>query len=459
METVDIKSLFQLLKKYTLLIFTTAMIGVGIAACLTFFYLTNQYSASTQVLVTQANDNTNTVQSTEVQANIQMVNTYSIIMQSKDLLKKVAKEYPNYTAKDLRKNVVVASDSNSQVINITVTDDDPRLAVSIVNRLTELFIEESQDLIKTNRVSILSRAYFEDSRQPSGPNHKIHLVIGLLVGVFISLMIIVIKELFDTTLKTEEMVEEALQLPFLGGINQINTENKGTKNKKKNKRKERKERAETILCRENGKSIPYEQMKNIRTSIQFASTKEFNSLMVISPESGTGKSFISTNLALAYAEQGKKVLLVDTDLRRPSIQKMFNKRNTMGVTDVLTGQSVIQDCIQKTMFDNLSILTSGYTPPNPAELLESDEMKQLVAELTDIYDMVIFDTPPVLAVVDSLLLSPLVDGSIFVVRSGYTDQSGAIKAVEKIRATNSRLIGTVLNGKKLKGKGHAFDYY
>lgn len=456
METVDIKSLLQLLKKYNLLIFTSAIIGVGIAACLTFFYLTNQYSASTQVLVTQANDNANTVQSTEVQANIQMVNTYSIIMQSKDLLKKVAQDYPQYTVKELRKKLVIASDSNSQVINVTVTDEDPRLAVAIVNRLTDIFIQESKGLIKTNIVSVLSRAYLEDSEQPSGPNHKIHLVIGLLIGLFMSIIIIITKELFDTSLKTEEMIEETLHLPFLGGIYQLNKEKKGKKHNKKNKRKER---ANTILSRENAKSIPYEQMKNIRTSIQFASTKELKSLMVISPESGTGKSFISANLAVSYAEQGKKVLLVDTDLRRPSIQKVFNKKNTMGITNILTGQSSIHNCVQETIFENLSVLTSGHTPPNPAELLESDEMKQLITELTNSYDIVIFDTPPVLAVVDSLLLSPLVDGAVFVVRSGYTDQNGAIKAVGKIKSTNSRIVGTVLNGKKIKGKGSEFEYY
>ena len=225
------------------------------------------------------------------------------------------------------------------------------------------------------------------------------------------------------------------------------------------KRIKDKKRLNIILNRENAKSIPYEQMKNIRSSIQFASTKELKSLIVTSPESGTGKSFVATNLALTYAEQGKKVLLVDTDLRRPTIHKMFGKENILGITSVLTGQETIENCVQDTIFNSLTILTSGFLPPNPAELLESEEMKEIIQQLTTDYDVVIFDAPPVLPVVDSALLSTLVDGVIFVIRSRYTEQSAAVKAVEKIKASGSRIIGTVLNDKNAKDSGYEAEYY
>ncbi|ATF26558.1 CpsD/CapB family tyrosine-protein kinase [Brochothrix thermosphacta] len=220
-----------------------------------------------------------------------------------------------------------------------------------------------------------------------------------------------------------------------------------------------KKRLNIILNRENAKSIPYEQMKNIRSSIQFASTKELKSLIVTSPESGTGKSFVATNLALTYAEQGKKVLLVDTDLRRPTIHKMFGKENILGITSVLTGQETIDDCVQDTIFNSLTILTSGFLPPNPAELLESEEMKAIIKQLTTDYDIVIFDAPPVLPVVDSALLSTLVDGVIFVIRSRYTEQGAAVKAVEKIKSAGSRIIGTILNDKSSKDSGYEAEYY
>lgn len=229
METFDIKYIVQIIKKYKMFIFSSALIGVITAACISFLIFTNIYSASTQVLVTQANDNTEKVHSSEVQANIQMVNTYSIILKSKDLLKSVAKDYLEYSVKNLYKKITVTSDSNSQVINVTVTDTNPNTAVSIANNLTDKFIKKSTDLIKTNSVSVLSRAYIEDSRQPSGPNHKIHLIIGLLTGLFVTSIIIVFRELFDTTFKTEDSVEDALQLPILGVINEVNNFSKGRK--------------------------------------------------------------------------------------------------------------------------------------------------------------------------------------------------------------------------------------
>lgn len=229
--------------------------------------------------------------------------------------------------------------------------------------------------------------------------------------------------------------------------------------KKNKKTRNNKAQIDSILSQDSERSIPYEQIKNIRSSIQFASTKEVKSLMVTSSESGAGKSFISTNLALSFAEQELNVLLVDTDLRRPTIHKLLGKRNSHGITNVLIGSETIEECVQETEFHNLSILTSGFLPPNPAELLGSDEMKLLVEELTNAYDIVIFDTPPVLPVVDATLLSNFVDGVIFVVRSGYTDQHAAIKAVEKLRFAGSKIIGAVLNGKSLKEIGYYSEYY
>lgn len=236
METFDLKYIFQMIKKYKGLIISSALTGLMLATYVTFFYLTSIYSASTQILVTQANQ-TNTVQNSEVQANIQMVNTYSIILKSKDLMKEVAQDFPQYTAKEIERNLVVTSDSNSQVINVIVKNEYPRVAVAIVNEITDKFIKRSQNLIQTNEVSVLSKSYIEDSLIPSGPNHKIHLAIGVLAGLFIAFMIIIVKEMFDTTLKNEESIEEILKLPILGSINHVNKPAKGRSRREKKKSK------------------------------------------------------------------------------------------------------------------------------------------------------------------------------------------------------------------------------
>ncbi|MBC1403200.1 YveK family protein [Listeria booriae] len=222
---MDIKLIFQTIKRNSRLIIGLAIIGILAAGAVTFFVIPKGYSATTQILVTQAKE-TDNAQSSEVQANIQMVNTYSVILKSKQLLKEVAKEYPQYTSNDIEKMMMVTSDSNSQVINLKVRNKDPHVAVNIANTVTNQFVDYTSNLIKSNNVSILSKAYIEDSQKPSSPNHNMHLAIGLLVALFLSFVIIVLKEVFDNTIKTQDEIEELLKLPILGTVNQIEKGNK-----------------------------------------------------------------------------------------------------------------------------------------------------------------------------------------------------------------------------------------
>ncbi|KGL43702.1 hypothetical protein EP57_02185 [Listeria booriae] len=224
-DSMDIKLIFQTIKRNSRLIIGLAIIGILAAGAVTFFVIPKGYSATTQILVTQAKE-TDNAQSSEVQANIQMVNTYSVILKSKQLLKEVAKEYPQYTSNDIEKMMMVTSDSNSQVINLKVRNKDPHVAVDIANTVTNQFVDYTSNLIKSNNVSILSKAYIEDSQKPSSPNHNMHLAIGLLVALFLSFVIIVLKEVFDNTIKTQDEIEELLKLPILGTVNQIEKGNK-----------------------------------------------------------------------------------------------------------------------------------------------------------------------------------------------------------------------------------------
>lgn len=222
---MDIKLIFQTIKRNNRLIIMLACAGILLAGAFTFFVIPKGYSATTQILVTQAKE-TDNAQSSEVQANIQMVNTYSVILKSKQLLKEVAKVYPQYTSNDIAKMMMVTSDSNSQVINLKVNNKDPHVAVDIANTVSSKFVDYTSDLIKSNNVSILSKAYMEDSAKPSSPNHNMHLAIGLLAALFLSFIIIVLKEVFDNTIKTQDEIEQLLKLPILGTVNQIEKGNK-----------------------------------------------------------------------------------------------------------------------------------------------------------------------------------------------------------------------------------------
>ncbi|KPB05747.1 CpsD/CapB family tyrosine-protein kinase [Bacillus sp. CHD6a] len=207
------------------------------------------------------------------------------------------------------------------------------------------------------------------------------------------------------------------------------------------------------------KSPISEQYRTIRTNIQFSSVdQQLRSIMVTSSGPSEGKSTTASNLAVVNAQQGKKVLFVDADLRKPTAHYTFQQENFRGLTTILTRQTSLSETIQPTRIANLDILTSGPIPPNPAELLSSKAMEDLLAAVYHSYDLVIFDTPPVLAVTDAQILANQCDGTVLVIASGATDKDSAIKAKELLNSAKAKLLGVVLNMKKLKESSYYYYY-
>ncbi|WP_442596743.1 CpsD/CapB family tyrosine-protein kinase [Neobacillus sp. D3-1R] len=202
-----------------------------------------------------------------------------------------------------------------------------------------------------------------------------------------------------------------------------------------------------------------EQYRTIRTNIQFSSIDEtIQSLMVTSAGPGDGKSTTVANLAIVFAQQGKKVLLVDADLRKPTVHYTFLLDNNKGLTNVLTKQVTLVDAVNQSDIENLYLLTSGPIPPNPAELLGSKSMEDLLEEAHQQFDLVLFDTPPVLAVTDAQILANKCSGTILVVNSGKTEIEGATKAKELLLSAKGKLLGVVLNQKKAKDSQYYYYY-
>jgi protein-tyrosine kinase len=202
-----------------------------------------------------------------------------------------------------------------------------------------------------------------------------------------------------------------------------------------------------------------EQYRTIRTNIQFSSVDEsIKSLLITSSGPGEGKSTTVANLAIVFAQQGKRVLLIDADLRKPTVHYTFQLNNHIGLTNVLTKQSTIEASVNKTDIDNLFVMSSGPIPPNPAELLGSKAMDEFLEAALQQYDMVIFDTPPVLAVTDAQILANKCNGTILVVNSGKTEIEPAVKAKELLVSSNGKLLGVVLNNKKVKDSQYYYYY-
>lgn len=215
-----------------------------------------------------------------------------------------------------------------------------------------------------------------------------------------------------------------------------------------------------LIAKTAPKSPITEQYRTIRTNIQFSAVDiPIRSLMVTSSGPGEGKSTTVSNLAVVFAQQGKKVLLIDSDLRRPTLHFTFGFTNTIGLTNALTRQIHLNESIRKTDVENLYFMPSGPIPPNPAELLGSAAMDQLIADLYEMFDLILFDVPPVLAVADAQVMANQVDAAILVVSSGMTNKEAAIKAKEILEQTKSKLLGAVLNNKEEDRSTYYYYYY
>lgn len=194
-------------------------------------------------------------------------------------------------------------------------------------------------------------------------------------------------------------------------------------------------------------SVVSEQFRTIRTNIQFSMVdKDLKTVVVTSAGPASGKSIISANLAAVFANEEKKVLLVDADLRKPTVHKTFKVRNNDGLTTLLTDRKKkLADVIFRTHSDGLYVLTSGPIPPNPAELLSSGRMSEINEEMLEFFDLIVFDMPPLLAVTDAQVMASKADGTIFVVPTGQVNKDQVKKSAQLLKNVNANVLGAILN--------------
>lgn len=213
-----------------------------------------------------------------------------------------------------------------------------------------------------------------------------------------------------------------------------------------------------FLVNEKPTSLLAEAYRGIRTSIEYSSVdKKIKTLLVTSAEPGEGKSTVCGNLAFVLSQGGKKVIIVDCDLRKPSINKKFKLSNNRGLTDFLIGKVKFEDIVNNIQ-DNLYVITSGNKATNPAEVVSSVAMEKLIEDLGEKYDYVILDTPPVKRINDGIVLSTKVDGVVYVVRAGQTKQKDILEGYKALEAVKANVIGSVLNGVS-KSKNDYYYYY
>jgi capsular exopolysaccharide synthesis family protein len=378
----------------------------------------------------------------------QRVKSYVDVLTSNRLAQAiVAKQPDGLSADTVQAGITAEVVPDTVLVRATVTDGDRARALRIAQALAIEFPELVRTLetppkgtAATVGVQIIAEPRLADS--PVAPQPFRNIGLGAVLGLIIGAGAAALRESLDTSVRSAEMLAKATGAPVLSAIP---FDPKAEKS--------------PLIIEGSAQSTRAEAMRQLRTNLQFVNVdRPIKTLVVTSAVPGEGKSSTSINLGIAFAEAGKRVILIDADLRRPKVAEYLGLEGAVGLTNLLAGQVQIGDALQPWGGSGLWVLPSGSVPPNPSELLASRNMADLLAALASGFDMVIIDTPPLLPVTDAAVMSTVADGCLLVSRFGKTTVSQAAAAAAALTAVNGKLHGCVLN-RSPKKSGGDYSYY
>lgn len=329
-----------------------------------------------------------------------------------------------------------------------------------------LMMQEKYEEARITEVGQLGNVRIIDSAKPPKypvkPKKILNLLLATFMGLGLGVGITLLLDFMDNSVQGIEEIER-LGFPVLGSISVIKEDQNSLKKRRNGKVGAEEQKCNQIEARLITQFAPKspisEAYRTFRTSILYSKVdKPLKSILVTSPGPEEGKSTSAANLAITMAQQGSKVLLVDADLRRPILHAMFKVDKKFGLSNRLVGRISTKAAINKTAVENLFLIPCGTIPPNPSELLGSGAMKKLIDELNLQFDMILFDTPPVIAVTDPVVLSSMVDGAVLVVKAGQTNQKSAIRSFALLKNVNSQVLGVLLNCVKVDSVYESYYY-
>jgi polysaccharide biosynthesis transport protein len=329
-------------------------------------------------------------------------------------------------------------------------------------KVYSMVLERARETDLTRLMSFNNITIVDEATQPAAPvrpNVPVNLATGLLIGVFAGIGLAVAREVSDRSIKDPSDVEHDLGLSCLGVIPEITKTTMGREKVVPPAAALALNDRDLIVARHPHGGVA-EATRAIRTNLMFMSPDEpYRMVLVTSAVPEEGKTTFACSLATVLAQSGARTLLIDTDLRRPRLHRTFRLPNDVGVTMAVTGQAELDECIRETPIENLSVMTSGPIPPNPAELLHSERFHKLAEDLRGRFDRIVFDSPPQLAVTDAAILGQLVDGCIIVARAARTHRAAIRQAARQLSDVNAPIAGVVVNALDLSRTDYGGSYY
>jgi capsular exopolysaccharide synthesis family protein len=475
--TIDINELLIGIRRhFWLILFMTVFAGI-VAFVVSKYYSVPVYKASSQILVNNSENAFNgRYISSDIDRDLKLVETYSVIIKSPRILEIVKERIKLPSSAALNQQVVISRVKNSQVISIEVSDTRPERAVEIANTIAVVFQSEITSIMKVDNVQILAVAKVPSSPIPVKPKPLMNTAIAMMVGFLGSLVIVFLCDRFNKFLRREKEIERILGLPVLGKIPALSDNedsftldlanqvvlagNEFAVSRVESAKRRKKEvirfkRLDSII---EPATFIAEAYRTLRTNIILSNTnRKCKTFIITNSGPGKGKPTTSANLAISLALTGKKVLLIDADMRTPNTHTFFRLDNSFGLSNLLHIPVDIDQMIQKTFVSGLDLLASGPISHNPADLLCSQHLLTTLEYLKKEYEFILIDTPPICTVTDGQVLAAQVDGVLLVVVAGITSKATALKAKQLLEKVEARLVGVILVDPKTNIDRYYYD--
>jgi len=514
---MELLQYWAIIRRWLWLVVLTTLLAAA-AALVVSLRTTPEYRATTQILIQQASNPSNLTTYSDILTSERLARTYSKLLTNRPVLEQALQELDmdgEQAVADLKDSVSVQPVRDTTLIQLSVEDTDPARAVALANEIPKVFarynenvqlsryrdskqnletqlkrleadltrIQTQLDAVKaadnadpaqvlpletqltslqTSYASLL-RQYEEVRLAEAGsvdtivvsepaleakkvrPRTMLNTLLAAIVGLMLGLGAAFLIEYLDDTVKSPDDVARLGDIPVLTGIARVQEDDHLP-----------------LVTQAHAKSPVSEAFRVLRTNIQFASVDNpLRTLLITSSAPSEGKSFITANLAVVMAQMGRRVVIVDADLRKPMQHKIFDLPNNLGLTTALLAErgSEVTRHVQGTQIPGVQVLTSGPIPPNPSELLGSQRMGEIVHDLLESADVVLFDTPPALAVTDAAVLSRGADGVLLIVEVGKTRQPALYQALAELHRAGTRILGVVLNSLPPRGSAYYSQYY
>ena len=464
-DSYTIKDIISLLLSKLWLLILLAVIGGGGAFAYAHFMMPNQYQSYTSMYVRNSGNILGDldINISALNASRSLLDTYTVVLKSNYVMGEVAERLEmEYTTDELagvfamndgkislsslRNKITMSSVDETEVMKITANTTNPEISAAICNQIAESAEECLTRIVGAGSVEVIDVA--ESVYKPVSPNKPKMALIGAMAGLILAAFIVLMIDFFDNSVRSSEMLTTKYEKAVFGEI--VNFSDGNSKKVQSEHR--------TILDEKMDFNI-VENYKSIRSNIMFAfSTMPRKILAVSSANPGEGKSTTASNIAIAFAQMESKVLLIDADMRKPVQHKVFELSNKKGLSTAIGHMNPLEESVHKGVYKHLDVMPSGPIPPNPSEMLASQQFSDILDELEPQYDYIIIDTPPINVVSDTLVMGKILSGLLLVVKYGQTTFEELQDAINHANLSELNVIGFVVNNISRKGSGHYYSY-